>query len=93
MADTALGLVLPLHAHLGMTSVIEDYATHRPTRTALKAALGLCTAATTVSLSQHRTSPRLLACSRSTMAQAVGLNFNINGLGIGSALRHVWALD
>lgn len=93
VADTALGLVLPLHAHLGMTSVIEDYATHRPTRTALKTALGLCTAATTVSLSQHRTSPRLLACSRSTMAQAVGLNFNINGLGIGSALRHVWALD
>ena len=49
VADTALGLVLPLHAHLGMTSVIEDYATHRPTRTALKAALGLCTAATAVS--------------------------------------------
>lgn len=71
VADTALGIVLPLHAHLGMSSVIEDYATHRPTRTALKTALALCTAATT----------------------AVGLNFNINGLGMGSALRHVWSLD
>lgn len=97
VADTALGLVLPLHAHLGMTSVIEDYATHRPTRTALKAALGLCTAATAVRTSsspQHTNTfvfTRAATTTRTT--QAVGLNFNINGLGIGSALRHMWSLD
>ena len=49
VADTALGLIIPLHAHLGMTSVIDDYVNHRKTRKALKAILGLCTAAMTVS--------------------------------------------
>ena len=48
VADTALGVVIPLHAHLGMTSVIEDYVNHRKTRTALKTALSFLTAATIV---------------------------------------------
>ena len=92
MADTALGVVIPLHAHVGMSSVIEDYVGHRPTRTALKTALTLCTAATLVcgwpsGEATTSTNKALLANK-----QAAGFNFNINGLGIGSALRCVWAL-
>lgn len=43
VVDVAMGVVVPLHAHIGMRSVIVDYIHERTSREALLMALGAFT--------------------------------------------------